>query len=227
MSRRPFKLRKSQRPKKPGRPPGVPESRDPPVQGRLVRAGLWRWRRNPLRRLSDLVEAWVLLMAWVLALAGGALAGLVTASAAHGTFDRQRAERGEVAATVVDHRTDAAATEDAETTRGADHRTWATVRWTAPDGAVRTGRTRVEPHAPVGTRVTVWTDRQGALAAPPLNSVEALLESGMLGATATAAANGAVWACAYAVRERLQRRRLAQWDEAWQRLDTRWGGKTG
>ncbi|MEU2879366.1 hypothetical protein ABZ651_24505, partial [Streptomyces sp. NPDC007070] len=36
------------------------------------RAGVrwWRWRRNPLRRTSDVVEAWLLLVAWTLAVLG-------------------------------------------------------------------------------------------------------------------------------------------------------------
>ncbi|GAA3847617.1 hypothetical protein ACFS5L_13285 [Streptomyces phyllanthi] len=174
------------------------------------------------------MEAWVLLAAWVLAVVGGALVGLVAASAAHRTFDQQRAERSEVAATVVENRAGATGAGDAETTRVADgDRIWVTVRWAAPDGATRTGRTQVEPDTRVGSRVTVWTDRQGALAAQPLNSTEALLEAGMLGAMATAAMGGAVWMCAYAVRDQLERRRLARWDEEWQRLDTRWGRTTG
>ena len=45
----------------------------------LTRAGLWRLRRNPLRRGSDLVEAWVLLVACVLAVVGGALVGATAA----------------------------------------------------------------------------------------------------------------------------------------------------
>lgn len=43
---------------------------------RCRRVRLWRWRRNPLRLRSDLVEAWIMLVTWVFALVGGLLAGL-------------------------------------------------------------------------------------------------------------------------------------------------------
>jgi hypothetical protein len=41
----------------------------------------WRWRRNPLRRRSDVVEAWLLLAAWTIALVSGLIVGLLTADA--------------------------------------------------------------------------------------------------------------------------------------------------
>ncbi|MYS43445.1 hypothetical protein GTY23_19820, partial [Streptomyces sp. SID5998] len=56
------------------------------------RAGVrwWRWRRNPLRRTSDVVEAWILLVAWTLAVLGGLVAGLLTAGAVQQSADRVR-----------------------------------------------------------------------------------------------------------------------------------------
>ncbi|MFL4946589.1 hypothetical protein ACJ6WE_04280 [Streptomyces sp. MMS24-I31] len=36
---------------------------------------LWRWRRNPLKRRADAVEAWVVLGAWLLTVLAGVLAG--------------------------------------------------------------------------------------------------------------------------------------------------------
>lgn len=39
--------------------------------GTTIRRSLWRWRRNPLRRREDVLEAWILLIVWlVVALAG-------------------------------------------------------------------------------------------------------------------------------------------------------------
>lgn len=34
---------------------------------------LWRWRRNPLRRRSDALEAWIMLTAWAFTVLGGAV----------------------------------------------------------------------------------------------------------------------------------------------------------
>ncbi|MFE9451593.1 hypothetical protein [Streptomyces sp. NPDC006739] len=54
---------------------------------------LWRWRSNPLRRQEDVVEAWVVLIVWALALVGGVLAALVPAVAAEDQYAEQRAHR--------------------------------------------------------------------------------------------------------------------------------------
>ncbi|MGW3728091.1 Rv1733c family protein, partial [Streptomyces sp. NPDC000851] len=65
----------------------------------------WRWRRNPLRRRSDVVEAWTALAVAVLLLLGAPLAGAVAAWWAHdearSTAVAQRAERRHVRAEVL------------------------------------------------------------------------------------------------------------------------------
>ncbi len=194
------------------------------------------------------MEAWVLLVAWVLGVAGGVLAGVVTAGAAERTFERQRAERHEVTATVVENpavenpavenpvvenpavenpRSAGDAEGEMSTSVAEGEPVWVTVRWTAPDGEVRTGRSQAAPGTPGGARVTIWTDRQGVLATRPLGPAEALTEAVLLGVMATAFTGGAVGACAYGVRGCLERRRLEQWDEEWRRIDTRWGRRAG
>ncbi|WP_326655567.1 MULTISPECIES: hypothetical protein [unclassified Streptomyces] len=61
----------------------------------------WRWRRNPLRRRSDAVEAWIVLVTWVLALIGGAVAGGVAAYCVDQAIERERAGRQAVPAVLV------------------------------------------------------------------------------------------------------------------------------
>ncbi|MFI5683508.1 hypothetical protein [Streptomyces sp. NPDC051636] len=185
-------------------------------------AWAWRWRRNPLRRRSDVVEAWIVLAAWLVALVGGLLAGLVTADTVMRDLERQRAERRPVAAVLTGRApgpTSARSTDDG--------RVWVAVRWTTPDGAVHTGRTKVRPGMASGTRITLWTDRQGRPASKPLSAGEAgfrAVWTGMLVATGTA---GTVFGGAQLARAGLERRRLRQWDDEWARVDTRRGGKTG
>jgi hypothetical protein len=196
--------------------------------GPVTRVRMWRWRRSPLRRRSDLLEAWVLLAAWVLAVLGGVLAGFAAGTAADRSFDRQRSERHEVVATVVKDNRAGAGKDGAAVTRvGEDDTAWATVRWTGPQGEEHKGRTQVAPDTRAGARVTIWTDPHGALASEPLTPPEALLEASLLGAMATAFTGGTVWAFAYGIRGCLERRRMAQWDAEWQRVDTRWGRMTG
>lgn len=182
----------------------------------------WRWRRNPLRRRSDVVEAWIVLMAWLVALAGGLLTGLVSADAVTRGLDRQWTQRRPVTAVLVER-----APGVMSGRLGDDGRVWAGVRWTTPDGAVHTGRTKVPPGAASGSRVTVWTDRRGRLTTKPLSPAEAGFRAawtGILVATGTAAA---VYGGGRLARAGLDRRRARQWDDEWARIDTRRGGLTG
>src|SRR2546422_9614258 len=61
----------------------------------------WRWRSNPLRRRSDVVEAWIVLTAWAAATAGAVAAGMVGAQAAQRVVNEDRAGRRPVSAVVV------------------------------------------------------------------------------------------------------------------------------
>lgn len=189
---------------------------------RRAKVRLWRWRRNPLRRSCDVVEGWVLLVAWLVAVVVGVVMGVVAAGAADRSFERQVADRREVSAVLVKDAADAKSASAVD-----DDRVWAAVRWTAPDGSQHTGQTRVPPDTSAGTHVAVWTDGRGALASAPLTPTERLLEATLLGALATAATGGAVWACTHAVRERLNRRRMERWAEEWEHINTLWGPRTG
>ncbi|MER6530617.1 hypothetical protein [Streptomyces sp. NPDC001508] len=188
----------------------------------LRRMRTWRWRRNPLRRRSDVIEAWLVLTAWVIALVGGALAGLLAASTVAGNLAQQRTERHPVAAVVTQ---DAPTGPSAQTLDGGH--IWAPVRWQSPDGSTHLARTEVPPGAPQGTRVTVWTDAHGKLTAKPLSSGDATFQAAWTGVLVAVATAGSVAGCAQFARSRLEHRRMEQWAEEWERVDTRWGGKTG
>ncbi|MFF4500391.1 hypothetical protein [Streptomyces sp. NPDC001401] len=183
----------------------------------------WRWRRNPLKRRSDVIEAWVVLAAWVLAVSVAVLAGLVTTGAVGRDLDRERAERQEVSAVVTKDAADA--TPSAREAR--PPQAWATVRWTAPDGSTHTHRTQVPSGTRAGTHVVVWTDRHNNLASEPLAPADAIFRATLVGGLVAIGAGGAVWGCGRITRGCLARQRLRHWDEEWERIDTRRGGKTG
>ncbi|WP_307818543.1 hypothetical protein [Streptomyces sp. MBT62] len=183
---------------------------------------LWRWRRNPLRRRSDIVEAWILLAACILALVGGLLAGVATRGAVERNLDQQRVGRQAVSAVLIENARGKPSAGAAD-----DHRVWATVRWTAPDGTTHTGQTKVGPDTPARTRVTVWTDRHGALTSKPASHQEAQLQAALLGVMTGVITLGLVAGGTCATRAFLDRRRMEQWAADWARTDTRWGGKTG
>ncbi|MEV3971535.1 hypothetical protein AB0K68_25855 [Streptomyces sp. NPDC050698] len=182
----------------------------------------WRWRRNVLRRRVDLVEAWVVLVGWVLALLGGTAAGLLAAGTVQQAVERQRAETRQVTAVVTE---DAPGPPPARA--ASDHRVWGKVRWTAPDGSTHREEARVAPEAPAGSTVSVWVNRSGDLTTPPVSGGEAWLHTAMGGALAGVFAGGTALGAMWLTRLALDRRRMAQWDAEWERIDTRRGWKTG
>ncbi|MEU6380761.1 hypothetical protein [Streptomyces sp. NPDC046909] len=188
----------------------------------VARTRWWRWRRNPLRRGSDLVEAWVVLSAWVFALVGGVIAGVVAAHAIETTAERQRAGVSAVSAVLVED-----AESDGPARVVADHRVWATVRWTTPDGRTHTEQARVPVGSRANSAVTVWTDDEGRITPEPLTEEESRLHGVAGGVLAAIGLGGTVLGAAWIVRLSLERRRLAEWDAEWERIDTRRGGKTG
>ncbi|MEU6508390.1 MULTISPECIES: hypothetical protein [Streptomyces] len=196
-------------------------TRTPPTTVTPVR--LWRWRRNPLRRHSDVVEAWIVLATWVLAVLCGAVAGLAAAHSADSTFSARRAEVHAVHAVLTD---DAARTSVTGTGYD-DGRVWASVRWTDAHGVVHTDRAKVVPGAPAGSQVTIWTNSAGRIVSAPVTGAAADLQAALTGALVAPSAGAAVWVVGWGVRTRLIRRRMAEWDEEWKQIGPRWGNLSG
>ncbi len=182
---------------------------------------LWRWRRNPLRRRSDVLEAWVVLAAWLLTVLVGVAAGLAAARSVEHGLARERAAWRPVVARVVARAPGRSASEAS----GAE-RVWARVRWTAADGSAHSGQARVVPGSAAGSPVTVWSDPQGHLVSRPATESEAtfraVLMSGLVGLSAAAVP----FAGGLALRGRLERRRMDDWDAEWARLGPQWGRMT-
>ncbi|BCM72700.1 MULTISPECIES: Rv1733c family protein [Streptomyces] len=196
-------------------------TRTPPTTVTPVR--LWRWRRNPLRRHSDVVEAWIVLAGWVLALVAGVFAGMLAARASDAAFEARRAQLHPVAAVLT---ADAARTPLAGSGYD-DGRVWAVVRWTDADGSVHTDRAKVPPGAPAGTRMTVWTNEADRVVPAPVTGAAADLQSALTGALVAPAAGALVWGVGRLVRGRLIRRRMDEWDAEWRQIGPRWGNLSG
>ncbi|GHE02987.1 hypothetical protein GCM10010339_28480 [Streptomyces alanosinicus] len=182
---------------------------------------LWRWRRNPLRRRADVVEAWVVLGAWLLTVLLGISAGLVAARSVEHGLAEERADRRPVVARVVG-RAPAASPRRDHASSGA--RVWATVRWTVPDGSAHTGQVRVQPGSKAGTPVTVWTDPRGRLVGRPTSVSEAAFRGTLIGCLVGLSAGAVPFIGGLALRARLERRRMDAWDAEWARLGPQWGG---
>ncbi|MFF0789168.1 hypothetical protein [Streptomyces spiralis] len=198
-------------------------------------AWLWRWRRNPLKRRSDTVEAWLVLGAWVLTVVAGVLTGWTTAGGVEGVMARERLEWRPTAALVTQQapRLRPGGTDPAGDGSGrgvaqgtGTLRVWAKVRWTAPDGSAHTGQARVPPGSAPGTRVTVWADPDGRLVTRPATATQAHTRALVIGGLAGMSAAAVPLAGGRVLRGRLERRRLDRWDAEWARFDPLWGRKT-
>ncbi|MFB7241333.1 hypothetical protein CW362_17210 [Streptomyces populi] len=185
-----------------------------------------RRRHNPLRRRSDVVEAWWALAVGVLMLVGAPLAG---AGAAWWAYDGAQAHAA--ARRAAQHHVRAVLVEDAPATvpsrpGGGRRSLSAPVRWTGTDGTARTGLVRVPAGLRRGTRIDVWTDARGTIVRPAPSSSMILQQALALGVFTAAGAAFAVSVAHLCVRRALMRRRLAQWERDWARTEPDWTRRT-
>ncbi|MGX9885595.1 Rv1733c family protein [Streptomyces sp. NPDC002276] len=185
---------------------------------------LWRWRRNPLKRRADAVESWIVLGAWLITVLAGVLVGLTATRSVENELAQERAEWKPVVALVTQ---DAPGLSPANSGRTNSELVWAKVRWTAVDGSSHTGQIRVPSGSGIGTPVTIWTDPQGHLVTKPASVSQAQLRAALIGTLLGMGAAAVPFISARALRIRLERRRMDQWDEEWARFGPLWSRKTG
>ncbi|MFB7928128.1 MULTISPECIES: hypothetical protein [Streptomyces] len=193
--------------------------------------GLWRWRRNPLCRATDLAEAWVALAALLLILLVAPVAGSFVGVAAQDTLQQsvraQHEARHQVTATVVRKLDRSPLDADPETSSGRDLRNRVLADWTAPDGTAHQGPVLAGLKDPQqGDEFRIWTDRQGRMVARPLDPATASTHAVIGGIGAALAAGGLVEGARRLIVWRMVRRRYARWDQAWDKAGPDWG-RTG
>jgi hypothetical protein len=188
---------------------------------------MWRWRHNPLRRRSDVVEAWAGLATVVMASVGAPLAGLAAGQSVDTTLRRavaaQRAERHEVRATVLSV-SDAPATvvdPDDTNTRGTSHT--ARISWRTADGTLHKASVIMIGRHPAGSTLPLWTDRRGRPAQPPLDTTTATTNAVAAGLGAAATVIAFLLSVRQLLSWRILRRRLADWEREWSRVGQDWG----
>ncbi|WP_328370074.1 hypothetical protein OG800_44970 [Streptomyces sp. NBC_00445] len=182
----------------------------------------WRWRPSPLRRRSDIVEAWTVVVVAVLLFVGAPLAGAAAAWWAHGeardTAAAQRAERRQVRAEVV-----GAVSGSLPTAQGGrTHTRQVTVRWTEPGQGERTARALVPPGSRPGQTVHVWFDSRGRSVAPPPDGFAVWQHTLAMGLCAAGGAVGVVFLAHGVVRHVAMHHRLAEWEREWARTEPEW-----
>lgn len=193
---------------------------------RAVR-GLWRWRRNALRRTTDRIEAGVALVALALIVFAAPALGWLVGSAAQGALQdmarEQRAARHLVPATVVRVLNGPRLDTDPETAPMEGARRRVLANWTAPDGSRHQGAVSARPSVGPGERFRFWVDDHGSPAKRPMDAATADTHAVLAGVGAAAGAALLVEGGRRLVVWQLMRRRYARWDTAWERARQDWG----
>ncbi|OEJ30785.1 hypothetical protein BGK67_05000 [Streptomyces subrutilus] len=188
--------------------------------------GVWRWRRNPLRRPTDLFEAWVAFAALLCVLLVAPAIGCVAGIQVDGTLQRaalaQRQERHLVPAVVVRPAAEPAADPPAQ--RTAPSRTQVVAAWTAPDGSSHQGTVPAAEEPPrAGEQFRIWTDARGRVVGQPLDPSVAALHAAVAGLAAASAAAALAETVRRLVVRRLVHRRYIRLDRAWAAAWPDWG----
>ncbi|KUF14638.1 MULTISPECIES: Rv1733c family protein [Streptomyces] len=190
--------------------------------------GLWRWRHNPLRRPTDIAEAWTALVALFLILVAAPVTGAVTGLLTHDALQRavtaQREARHSVTATVLQRHDRPPLDPDPETSSARDAHRRVLASWSAPDGSGHTGTVAVNLKSPhPGDRFRIWTDAEGHVVGRPLDAATATTHAALAGFGAALVCGGLVEGGRRLVVWRLVRRRYARWDQAWNNAGPDWG----
>ncbi|MEU3892243.1 hypothetical protein [Streptomyces sp. NPDC029041] len=189
----------------------------------LPRVMFWRLRRNPLRRRSDVVQAWIGLGLTLVVLAATPLALFLVGDAAHRHYARAAEHQA-----ATRHHTTAVLVEDArghpEPGSAEAKRTLypTKVRFTDPRGRTHTAYADTRPALPKGSTIRVWAATDGKLVGSPLTSDQ--VRSRAMGYALIAALGvHAAAAVAYGTVHRVIRHHnLAAWESAWATTAPRW-----
>jgi hypothetical protein len=175
---------------------------------------------NPLRRRSDVIEAWLLPAAIAAFLVlGPVLAGLVGLRVHADNAAAQRAEQAWHRVPAVLLR---AAPGPMVSDSGADAwLVWTPARWVA-GGRARTGVVAAPSGTRAGATVPVWVDRAGAAQPPPLTPADAGNRVALAISFSLAALAAFLAGLALLARRILYRRRLAGWQAAWLAVGPQW-----
>ncbi|MEV8566300.1 hypothetical protein AB0436_12110 [Streptomyces sp. NPDC051322] len=194
-------------------------------------SGVWRWRHNPLRRGTDLAEAWVALAAVLLIVLAGPLVGWFCGAfvdrALGDVAQVQRLHRHPTTATVIRALPARSAVPNPDGIADVIPRGRAAAHWTGADGSRHTGAlSTVKRHDSPGDRLRIWTDDHGEIVTRPMTPSTARAHAILAGFGAATATAGVIVAGRRLVVWRLVRRRYVQIDRDWAEAGPDWG-RTG
>ncbi|MCX4552622.1 hypothetical protein OG204_03635 [Streptomyces sp. NBC_01387] len=194
-------------------------------------SGVWRWRHNPLRRGTDLAEAWVALAAVLLIAVVspvvGWLCGALTDSALQDAAQEQRRHRHATTATVVRALADRSVVANPDGVADAVPRGRVAAVWTGVDGSRHSGPLSTFDRDDLpGAHLRIWTDDRGRIVSRPMKASTARAHAVLAGTGAAAAAAGLIVLGRRFVVWRLVRGRYVRLDRAWAKAGPDWG-RTG
>ncbi|MGW7413989.1 Rv1733c family protein [Streptomyces sp. NPDC054863] len=194
-------------------------------------SGVWRWRDSPLRRGTDLVEAWVALGALLLIVFAAPAAGLAVGLRANASLQHavrvQQQERHATTGLVLRPLREQRTYGEAEAGAGYPGPVGVLARWTAYDGSRHTGRaTTARRTADPGDTFPLWTDDRGRIVNRPVDASTAAVQAALTGIGAAALAGGLAHGARLLVVRRLVQRRYEHLDRAWAKAGPEWG-RTG
>lgn len=175
---------------------------------------------NPLRRPSDLIEAWLLpAVIAVFLIVSPLLVGAASAWVHNDNAAAKQAQRSWHRVTAVLLQ---AAPGPLMSDNGANTwTTWTPARWTA-DGRPHVGQVPAAAGSSAGSTVSVWLDRVGNVQAPPLNAVQIRNRVVLAAVVALTALAVFLTAVTMIARRLLDRMRLAGWAADWLSVGPQW-----
>lgn len=182
----------------------------------------WRWRRNTMKRRSDRVEAWVVLVAGVLLWLGAPVAGIVAGMTLTAHAPRPGSDWHRVTAVAAQDAPPAPGTGwTAVAADGAHVRTL--VKYTPPGGTPHTGEAEVPVGTTAGSRVPVWLDGHGTLQDNPADPAQTQARAVVFGLMASTVLGLSVLGGQSLVLLTINRRRAVALDREWAKVGPRWG----
>jgi hypothetical protein len=103
---------------------------------------------------------------------------------------------------------------------------WVRARWTAPDGTARVGEVPAATGSKAGSTVRIWTDAAGNVTTAPLSATQRLDRMISEIAFAPIVLGILLLSLAAIVRRVLERRRLTNWERAWEATEPQWSRRT-
>ena len=178
---------------------------------------------NPLRRTSDRLEVWLRLVALVLLLTAVQAGAFMCGQTANHMLAQQTRAQQRSSHLVSATLTQAAPAGGYGTdVVGAD--VWAQARWTAPDGALRSGQVLAPGGEPAGHKVAIWVNNSGTTVRQQAQHQDVVASAIALGGIGGLFLILLLISVHALIRRAVDRWRLQAWDREWQATEPLWSG---